>query len=335
MKVKLFTILILFLSLSYGFYTVNNGDDTKKAPISNQTSQVNYQEYVYGPALDKPLSVISESFESTTFPPAGWVKISPVSGSTGWSRQILGTSPVPGFQGGTIFTPPGGGVGLAFCNYITGNGNNGSSGVCDQWLVSPQITNVQPNDSLTFYFWKFGTYKDNLIIRISTTTPTIAGMTIRIDSIGSSVADSGWVQKKYRIGNLVPAGSNIYIGFREWCAEVTSDGACYALDLVNTTVLTGVNTINTKIPATYNLSQNYPNPFNPVTKINFELPKSGFVTLKLYSILGEEVKTIVNQEMNAGTYSVNFDGSALSSGTYFYKLESNGFAVTKKMLLVK
>ena len=88
-------------------------------------------------------------------------------------------------------------------------------------------------------------------------------------------------------------------------------------------------------PVSYNLSQNYPNPFNPVTKISYALPKSGYVTLKVYDVLGKEVMTLVNEAKNAGNYSVEFNASNLSSGMYFYKINVNGFSEVKKMMLVK
>ncbi len=99
--------------------------------------------------------------------------------------------------------------------------------------------------------------------------------------------------------------------------------------------ITGVTPISSQIPNTYSLSQNYPNPFNPVTKINFSIPKTGLVTIKIYDVLGKEVKTLVNDIKNPGTYIVDFDGSSFASGTYFYRLESNGFVSTKKMMLIK
>jgi hypothetical protein len=85
----------------------------------------------------------------------------------------------------------------------------------------------------------------------------------------------------------------------------------------------------------YSLSQNYPNPFNPVTEISYTLPKPGFVTLKVYDLLGKEVATLVNEVKKVGKYSVNFNGESLSSGMYIYKLESNEFTMTKKMMLIK
>ncbi|MFA5404095.1 MAG: T9SS type A sorting domain-containing protein [Ignavibacteria bacterium] len=105
---------------------------------------------------------------------------------------------------------------------------------------------------------------------------------------------------------------------------------------IDVTPFTGVESNqNSRVPKEFNLNQNYPNPFNPETVISFDLPKSGFVSLKVYNILGEEVATLLNETKTAGSYNVNFDGSSFSSGMYYYTLESNGFASTKKMLLVK
>jgi len=100
--------------------------------------------------------------------------------------------------------------------------------------------------------------------------------------------------------------------------------------------LTGVTPIvTTNVPENYTLSQNYPNPFNPITRINFSISRNGFVTLKIYDVLGREITTLVNEVKNAGNYIVDFNASNLSSGVYFYKLEVNGFADVKKMTLVK
>ncbi|MHB1687297.1 MAG: T9SS type A sorting domain-containing protein [Ignavibacteriaceae bacterium] len=98
--------------------------------------------------------------------------------------------------------------------------------------------------------------------------------------------------------------------------------------------LVGIKTIN-QSPVSYSLSQNYPNPFNPSTTIKFSIQKPGLVTLKIYNILGQEVMTLVNQEMNMGSYSYSFDASRLSSGVYFYNIKSGSFVQTKKMLLLK
>ena len=90
-----------------------------------------------------------------------------------------------------------------------------------------------------------------------------------------------------------------------------------------------------EIPVTYDLSQNFPNPFNPATTIQFQLPKNGFVTLKIYDILGKEVAALVNDQKTQGRYSVNFDASRLASGVYIYQLLVNDYESSKKMLFLK
>ena len=93
--------------------------------------------------------------------------------------------------------------------------------------------------------------------------------------------------------------------------------------------------ISNNIPDGFFLNQNYPNPFNPSTNLEFEISKSGFVTLKVFDLLGNEVKILVNEIKPAGSYSVKFDGSSLSSGIYFYSLTAGNFTDRKKMILLK
>jgi uncharacterized protein (UPF0218 family) len=88
-------------------------------------------------------------------------------------------------------------------------------------------------------------------------------------------------------------------------------------------------------PTEYALYQNYPNPFNPMTTITYQIPKEGLVTLKIYDILGKEVTTLINEEKQAGKYSIDFNASKLSSGVYLYELRSNEYKSTKKLLLMK
>jgi photosystem II stability/assembly factor-like uncharacterized protein len=98
----------------------------------------------------------------------------------------------------------------------------------------------------------------------------------------------------------------------------------------------GIANNNKQIPEAFKLYQNYPNPFNPSTNIKFDLPESSNVVLRVYDITGRAVYTLVNKNLNAGSYKVKFDGSAFSSGVYFCRLETgNGFAETIKLLLVK
>jgi len=98
---------------------------------------------------------------------------------------------------------------------------------------------------------------------------------------------------------------------------------------------TGVNQISSQIPKGYSLSQNYPNPFNPATNLEFGISKLGFVTLKIFDLLGKEIATLVNSELRAGSYKYNFDAGNSPSGVYFYKLTAGEFSETKKMSLIK
>jgi len=92
---------------------------------------------------------------------------------------------------------------------------------------------------------------------------------------------------------------------------------------------------NTNTPVSYALSQNYPNPFNPITKIEFAIPKAEFVTLKVYDILGKEVKTLVSEFKQPGYYTIDFNASDLSSGIYYYRIEAGTFVSVRKMILIK
>ncbi len=97
----------------------------------------------------------------------------------------------------------------------------------------------------------------------------------------------------------------------------------------------GISPTSNQLPSDFVLHQNYPNPFNPVTNISFDIPQRSFVSLKIYDITGREITTLINETKTAGRYTVNFNGSGLSSGVYFYRIESEDFVQTKKMLLVK
>lgn len=89
------------------------------------------------------------------------------------------------------------------------------------------------------------------------------------------------------------------------------------------------------VASAFSLSQNYPNPFNPVTNIKFQIPEEGFIKLSVFNVLGREIQTIVNQQLSPGSYSVDFNGSNLPSGVYYYRFETNSVTETRKMVLIK
>jgi len=99
--------------------------------------------------------------------------------------------------------------------------------------------------------------------------------------------------------------------------------------------LMGITPISGEVPNSFSLSQNYPNPFNPTTNIEFAIPKSSNVVLKVYNILGKEAATIYSGFLSAGKYVTNFNASELSTGINFYTINAGNFTETKKMILVK
>ncbi len=134
------------------------------------------------------------------------------------------------------------------------------------------------------------------------------------------------------IKNIEFFNTNISYGIGTNHIYFTNDG-CVTYSIVDS-VVTNVES-QPSVPTQFILYQNYPNPFNPATVISYQLPVSGNVTLKVYDVLGNEIATLVNEEKSAGVYDVDFDGSDLSSGIYFYKLHAGNFTKTNKMILLK
>ena len=104
---------------------------------------------------------------------------------------------------------------------------------------------------------------------------------------------------------------------------------------ISADVVVNVKTVNNELPDDYSVSQNYPNPFNPKTNIDFSIPEPGMVTLKVYDMLGKEISTLVEDFKNAGTYTVEFDGSDVTSGTYFYRMQAGEYIKVNRMMLMK
>jgi len=97
----------------------------------------------------------------------------------------------------------------------------------------------------------------------------------------------------------------------------------------------GIAQISQNIPSDFSLLQNYPNPFNPVTNIKFDIPQRSIVKISIYDILGKDISVLVNEELNPGTFEVNWDASNFPSGVYFYKIVTDDFTESKKMVLIK
>ncbi len=142
-----------------------------------------------------------------------------------------------------------------------------------------------------------------------------------------ALADSAGMKQVFTGDTFDSITGILYYSFGDYKLQPRTDA-----DLVGFT--TDVEDLNI-LPETYSISQNYPNPFNPSTKIQFSLPEASNVKVKIYDVLGREVARLVNEYKNAGTYTVNFNASNLSSGIYFYSLEAGDFHTVKKMTLLK
>jgi hypothetical protein len=147
----------------------------------------------------------------------------------------------------------------------------------------------------------------------------------------------------YTIENLPAGDYSLYVESTDY--ENTADNGTVTVDYGTSSVqskdlylspasTTGVSN-NSSIPTTYSLMQNYPNPFNPTTTIRFTIPEKVQVKLEVYNLIGQKVATLVNGELNAGSYNVEFNGTGLSSGIYLYRIQAGNFTSVKKMLLIK
>ena len=164
------------------------------------------------------------------------------------------------------------------------------------------------------------------VMRKMVTSPTGESFSINMD-------DTKNVNKIISIDtdNLISENLSVVVFIQSSAAKTVyqSETITYA-DLT----ISDVNTTH-QIPAEYSLEQNYPNPFNPTTNIRFRIVEGGFVTLKIYNVLGNEVATLINEEKPAGNYVVTFDAAQFPSGVYFYTIDAGNFTRTKKMLFLK
>lgn len=212
---------ILSIALLFAIFLFGQERNYNFVPKKNQ----NIIDINPGAVFSKSSSafVLDESFESAV-PPTGWTKASPDGGS-GWEQQTNGTSPMPGWNGGTIDVPEGGGNAVAYCTWTTGGGSSN-----DQWLISPQIS-INSGDELSFWVRKFGSYIDVMDVLVSTTSNSTSDFTNTLESI-TWTADEGdeWTQYTYDLSSF--DGEDIYIAFREYVADNYNDGAAVLLDLV-------------------------------------------------------------------------------------------------------
>lgn len=221
--------------------------------------------------------------------------------------------------------------------------------ICDIFMKRGNIYNIVPVELASFnadvygntvsLSWTTVTEKNNYAFEIERTSPTHSPY--QGEGVPPFRDGRGWEKIGFVPGFGTTTESHNY-AFND---EINSVGKYQyrlkQIDFDGTSSYSDVISVFVGVPSTFSLEQNYPNPFNPSTKIKFTVPvtlsgvEGSLVSIKVYDVLGNEVKTLVNEEKTAGTYEVTWNADVLPSGVYFYKLQTGNFVETKKMLLLK
>lgn len=249
-------------------------------------------------ALPPQYKYFVELFEGY-YPPPGWEIVNPDALFT--FRRYTGVNG-PSFTGTNCIQMP-------FYNYDTINASRRDT------LKSKIYYGLKDSNIVTFnyaYAPYSNTFRDSLKVLVSVD----GGVTFPFQVF--SKGGNGLATAPATSTGFAPTGAS------QWKTDTIRLGG-----------IVSINPVSSLIPENFSLEQNYPNPFNPATKIKFSIPDKSFASLKVYDIAGREIRSYINSTISAGTYSVDFDGSGLSSGVYFYMLRAGDFVQTRKMVLVK
>jgi len=181
-------------------------------------------------------------------------------------------------------------------------------------------------------------------VRWGTNDPTVVLFDLQTEGPGLVTTVPELLGRSFGIGTAVTltAVADAGASFQGWGGDLSGSEAVKTITVNSETHITATFVEGTVVDdhspmfvKKYQLEQNYPNPFNPTTQISFALQKDGWTTLKIYNLNGKRVATLMNKRCQAGEYTIQFDASDLSSGIYYYRLESGSFVANKKMLLIK
>jgi hypothetical protein len=209
-----------------------------------------------------------------------------------------------------------------------------------QFVATPKPGNDFTVDSVSMFSSGGGTGTMKAFVYYST-DPTFATKTkISPDTIALPNSSASYVRLAYPVGTTVKSGKSLYVRYYPWYTGAASSSKYFYTQLAvilgkTTASATGIAEEKGAVPTEMKLQQNYPNPFNPSTNIEYRISKSGIVTLKVFDVLGREVVTLVNAELQPGVYQATFDGAHLASGVYLYQLRAGDFVQTRRMALAK
>lgn len=277
----------------------NNSENAGLKPMRrpNADQNLNSRVLTNGTQVDNINAGFNYEMFEGGFPPAGWTIVNPDAGLT-W-EQFSGVS-------GPLF----GGTKAARVNCYS----YGTTGQLD-YLKSKIYNNIDLTDSLKFNWAHavYSGYTERMQVQVSTNGGSSYPYTI-FDKSGATLATA-----PATTNDFIPSGSSQWGRF----------------SIAMSQIITAIHQFGNEVPTVYGLNQNYPNPFNPTTTVSYSIPKTSKVTLRVYDIKGQLVATLYDGMQNAGNYITQFDGSRLGSGVYFYRLVSDNFSETRKMLLVK
>ena len=240
--------------------------------------------------------------------------------------DILGTEPSPNL---TVATTQTDAVSLGTINLRQGSATNAAGLIVDGIRVTTSWSDIVPVELVSFNASANGS-----VVNLSWITAT------ELNNNGFSIERQTGTSNWQTIGFVKGSGtttaiSNYNFADRNILSQKIYSYRLKQIDFDGTFSYSKVVQVSTNLISTFELKQNYPNPFNPSTQISFSLAQNGLVTLSVYNLLGQEVKTLISRNMEAGSHSISFDASSLQSGVYLYKLATSGSTLTRKMMLLK
>jgi hypothetical protein len=240
--------------------------------------------------------------------------------------DISGAEPSPNL---TVATTQTDAVSLGTINLRQGSSTNAPGVIVDGIRVSTVWTDIVPVELVSFNASANGS-----VVNLSWTTAT--ELNNNGFSIERKTSASNWQTIGFVKGSGTTTAMNNYnFADRNILSQTIYSYRLKQIDFDGTFSYSKVVQVSSNLVNTFELKQNYPNPFNPSTQISFSLAENGLVTLSVYNLLGQEVKTLINRNMEAGLHSISFDASGLQSGVYLYKLTASGSTLTRKMMYLK
>ncbi|MCK9407521.1 MAG: choice-of-anchor B family protein [Bacteroidetes bacterium] len=220
--------------------------------------------------------------------------------------------------------------------FVTGPSSSPTDYVTYRTTLTSPVFNTEfiPNPSILFWVYfnsRSAAKDDTLYVEVSSNK---GGNWKQAAAISGKLPY--WRQYRIDLSSLVSSSDQMMIRFvaKDGGASSVFDAAIDDIEFGDNLQLS-IDREETTMPDAFVLQQNYPNPFNPSTTIRYSVPKAVFVSLRVYDLLGKEVNTLVHELKQAGRYSVSFNGEGLSSGVYFYKLQTGNVIQTKKLVLMK